>query len=200
MSRKRRQSARREKAAPAAPDIGGAIAAAALALAIVSAGLAVDSGADAAFDAPKRLTTLVAVGIAALAAFGFSRWTNPLSTTPAGRFRLLSAAFGGAGRDAGPPSDSAPSAARSQPRPRKARDAPPLGLPGSGRGQHGRLGPAGEEHLPALRAHHSGKPRGHGCLRGQPRLLRAGAGAGRGVLSGRSPLERPDGAARCGRA
>ncbi|HYV43188.1 MAG TPA: hypothetical protein VEO02_15515, partial [Thermoanaerobaculia bacterium] len=65
MSRKRRQSARREKAAPAALDIGGAIAAAALVLAIVCAGLAVDSGADAAFDAPKRLTTLVAVGIAA---------------------------------------------------------------------------------------------------------------------------------------
>src|SRR6266542_2371017 len=93
MSRKRRQSARREKAAQAASAIGGAIAAAALALAIVSAGLAVDSGADAAFDAPKRLTTLVAVGIAALAAFGFSRWTNPLSTTPAGRFRLHSAAL-----------------------------------------------------------------------------------------------------------
>src|SRR6266545_7634357 len=87
MSRKRRQSARREKAAPAAPDIGGAIAAAALVLAIVCAGLAVDSGADAAFDAPKRLTTLVAVGIAALAAFGFSRWTYPLSATPAGRLR-----------------------------------------------------------------------------------------------------------------
>ena len=90
MSRKRRQSARREKAAP---DIGGAIAAAALALAIVCAGLAVDSGADAAFDAPKRLTALVAVGIAALAAFGFSRWTNPLSTTPPGRLRLHSAAL-----------------------------------------------------------------------------------------------------------
>ena len=93
MSRKRRQSARREKAAPAAPDIGGAIAAAALVLAIVCAGLAVDSGADAAFDAPKRLTTLVAVGIAALAAFGFSRWTYPLSATPAGRLRLRSAAL-----------------------------------------------------------------------------------------------------------
>ncbi len=93
MSRKRRRSARREKAAPPAPDIGGVIAAAALALAIVCAGLAVDSGADAAFDAPKRLTTLVAVGIAALAAFGFSRWTNPLSTTPAERLRLHSAAL-----------------------------------------------------------------------------------------------------------
>src|SRR6266508_3258131 len=87
MSKKRRQSVPREKAAPAALDIGGAIAAAALALALVCAGLAVDSGADAAFEAPKRLTTLVAVGIAALAAFGFSRWTNPFPPRPAGRLR-----------------------------------------------------------------------------------------------------------------
>ncbi len=91
MPRKRRRPAWRGKAAPASPDIGGGVAAAALALGIVCAGLAVDSGADAAFEAPKRLTTLVAVGIAALAAFGFSRWPNPLSGKPAGRLRLPSA-------------------------------------------------------------------------------------------------------------
>src|SRR6266545_3675955 len=83
MSKKRRQSARREKAAPAAPDIAGAIAAGALLLAIACAGLVVDSGADNSFDAPKRLTTLVCTAAAALAAFGFARWRSPLAGRPA---------------------------------------------------------------------------------------------------------------------
>jgi O-antigen ligase len=69
-------------------DIGGAIAAGALVLAIAGAGLAVDSGAGNSFDAPKRLTTLVCTAAAALAAFGVSRWRNPLSGFS---FRRLSA-------------------------------------------------------------------------------------------------------------
>jgi O-antigen ligase len=93
MSRKRRKAELLAANAAPARDPGGAIAAAALFLAIVCAGLAVDSGADAAFDAPKRLTTLVAVGIAALAAFGFSRWRNPLGAGRGGRPRLQSAAL-----------------------------------------------------------------------------------------------------------
>ena len=93
MSRKKRKAGVPEPSAAPARDPGGSIAAAALVLAIVGAGLAVDSGADAAFDAPKRLTTLVLVGIAALAAFGFSRWTNPLPPEPGGRLRLHAAAL-----------------------------------------------------------------------------------------------------------
>jgi O-antigen ligase len=93
MSRKKRKAELPAASAPPARDPGGAIAAAALLMAIVCAGLAVDSGADAAFDAPKRLTTLAAIGIAALAAFGFSRWAAPLSSAPAGRFRLPFAAW-----------------------------------------------------------------------------------------------------------
>ncbi len=93
MSRKKKRAQSRDATAPAAADVGGAIAAAALALAIVCAGLAVDSGADAAFEAPKRLVTLAAAGIAALAAFGLSRWTNPFSVASAGRSRLHSAAL-----------------------------------------------------------------------------------------------------------
>jgi O-antigen ligase len=85
MSRKKRKGASHAESVPPARDPGGAIAAAALFLAIVCAGLAVDSGADASFEAPKRLTTLAAIGIAALAAFGFSRWRNPLSAAPGGR-------------------------------------------------------------------------------------------------------------------
>ena len=93
MSRKKRKGASHAESVPPARDPGGAIAAATLFLAILCAGLVVDSGADAAFEAPKRLTTLAAVGIAALAAFGFSRWTNPLSAAPGGRLRLHSAAL-----------------------------------------------------------------------------------------------------------
>jgi len=57
-------------------DLPAAIAAGALALAILGAALAVDSGADASFDAPKRLTSLLFLGLAA-AALSFSRWKNP---------------------------------------------------------------------------------------------------------------------------
>lgn len=92
MSRKKRKGALPADTQAPARDPGGAIAAAALVLCLACAGLAVDSGADAAFEAPKRLTTLMAVGIAALAAFGFSRWGNPLSAANGGGFRLRSAA------------------------------------------------------------------------------------------------------------
>ena len=60
-------------------DVGGGIAAGFLLLAIAAAGLFVDSGADASFDAPKRLATLLCAVAAALAAFGFSHWTNPFA-------------------------------------------------------------------------------------------------------------------------
>jgi O-antigen ligase len=90
MPRRRRKSAARGKEAPAAlpapapPDAargdpGGLVAAGFLVLAIAAAGLVVDSGADASFDAPKRVATLLCVAAAALAAFGFSRLTNPFA-------------------------------------------------------------------------------------------------------------------------
>ena len=83
MPRKRRGAVARGKpsaaAPPAAPpaDVVGVIAAAGLLLSIAAAGLFVDSGADAPFDAPKRMATLVFVAVAAVAAFGFSRWRSP---------------------------------------------------------------------------------------------------------------------------
>ncbi|MEP7132542.1 MAG: O-antigen ligase family protein [Acidobacteriota bacterium] len=57
--------------------------AALIAAAFAGAALAFDTSADAAFDAPKRLVSLFAVGAAAFAAFGFGRSKNPLS---GGRF------------------------------------------------------------------------------------------------------------------
>jgi O-antigen ligase len=65
-------------ARPAPRDAGAAIAAVFLVLGIAAAGLAVDSGADNSFDSPKRLLALISIAAAALAAFGFSRWLNPL--------------------------------------------------------------------------------------------------------------------------
>ena len=98
MSRKkRRRNARERDARPGrfpAPsrDVGGGIAAAALLLAIACAGLVVDSGADNLFDPPKRLTTLACAAAAALAAFGVSRWRNPLSGLSRRRFSSASGA------------------------------------------------------------------------------------------------------------
>ena len=91
MPRKRRGPVARGKpsaaAAHAAPpaDIGAAIAAAGLLLSIAAAGLFVDSGAAAPFDAGKRLATLVFTAVAAVAAFGFSRWRSPFPGPRAGR-------------------------------------------------------------------------------------------------------------------
>jgi O-antigen ligase len=45
----------------------------------------VDSGADAAFDASNRLATLFFIAIAAIAAFGFSRWASPFPGRRAGK-------------------------------------------------------------------------------------------------------------------
>ncbi|HTD52548.1 MAG TPA: O-antigen ligase family protein [Thermoanaerobaculia bacterium] len=59
-------------------DLSARIAAGSLAVAFLGAGLAVDSGADASFDAPKRLTALLFIGLAA-AALSFSRWQNPFA-------------------------------------------------------------------------------------------------------------------------
>ncbi len=84
MSKKRKRGSRAAKRGarcaprPRAPrDPGAAIAAGSLLAVFVGAGLLVDSGADSSFDAPKRLITLLGVGVAALAAFGFSPWGNP---------------------------------------------------------------------------------------------------------------------------
>ena len=98
MSKKRRKGEPRGRVARAAArptsprDIGGSLAAAGLLLAIACAGFVVDSGADNSFDAPKRLATLVCTAAAALAAFGFSRWRNPLSGFSFRRFSAPSAA------------------------------------------------------------------------------------------------------------
>jgi O-antigen ligase len=95
MPRKRKKSVLHGKAAAVATvpagaprDLGGGIAAAALLLSIAAAGLLVDLGADASFDAPKRLTTLAFVAAATLAAFGFCRWSNPLPRLTSGRFTI----------------------------------------------------------------------------------------------------------------
>ena len=74
MSKKKKRG---ERLQPAKRDPGGVIAAVFLFFAIACAGLVVDSGADASFDAPKRLMTLASTAAAALAAFGFSRWKSP---------------------------------------------------------------------------------------------------------------------------
>ncbi len=103
MPRKPRKPAPRGREAPAvlpsraprdaAPrDPASLIAAVFLVLAIVAAGLLVDSGADASFDAPKRLATLLFAAAAALAAFGFSRWTNPFAGLSTRRVTVSGAA------------------------------------------------------------------------------------------------------------
>ncbi|MGH9399846.1 MAG: hypothetical protein ACRD00_05725, partial [Thermoanaerobaculia bacterium] len=55
-----------------ASDPGAAVAAAALALVLVGTALFIDSGADASFDAPKRLVALIGLAVAFAAAFA---WT-----------------------------------------------------------------------------------------------------------------------------
>jgi O-antigen ligase len=98
MPRKRRKPALRGREAPAAfqapapRDVAGGIAAGFLVLAIAAAGLFVDSGADASFDAPKRVVTLLCAAAAALAAFGFSRWTNPFAGLSTRRVNVPGAA------------------------------------------------------------------------------------------------------------
>lgn len=72
MTRKRVQVPRRgnragRKAVGQRADIGASIAVAALAAALVGACLLVDTGAESAFDAPKRLVALLGIGVAGAA-------------------------------------------------------------------------------------------------------------------------------------
>jgi hypothetical protein len=62
-------------------DAPGLLAAILLALGFAGAALVFDSQADASFDAPKRLVSLVAIAAAALATFGFGSepWGNPFA-------------------------------------------------------------------------------------------------------------------------
>lgn len=69
MSRKSRKRAPTRP--PARSDVGALVAAAALAASLAAAALLVDTRAEAAFDAPKRLAALVLIGVAAGAAFLF---------------------------------------------------------------------------------------------------------------------------------
>jgi hypothetical protein len=64
---------------PAVPQtqIGESIAIVAMAVSIVAAGLLVDPRAEAAFEAPKRLATLIAIVAAALALLTLPRLTAP---------------------------------------------------------------------------------------------------------------------------
>lgn len=73
-----KRTAARER--PPAPerDLPALLAALALVAVLAGTGLFLDSGADASFDAPKRLAAIVGTAAAFLAAFGFSRWRNPL--------------------------------------------------------------------------------------------------------------------------
>jgi O-antigen ligase len=72
MSRGRKKSGRSAPAAPVPADGGAKTAAALVAAALAGSALLVDPGAQAAFDAPKRLTALVLVAAAAAAAFLFA--------------------------------------------------------------------------------------------------------------------------------
>ena len=73
----------RPRAANAPPVMKGdpraAVVAALIAAAFAGSALAVDIHAEAAFDAPKRLLSLFAVGAAAFAAFGFGGRESPLA-------------------------------------------------------------------------------------------------------------------------
>ena len=70
MSKKRHARAKEKRAeTPVSSDPGAAVAAAVLALVLAGLALVMDSGADASFDAPKRLLAQVGLAIAAAAAF-----------------------------------------------------------------------------------------------------------------------------------
>jgi O-antigen ligase len=90
MPKKKKKPAREPQPAPAPPqaaaavrparDISGAVCAGILAAGFFAVALAVDSGADSSFDAPKRLVAVLFIAAAALAAFGFSPWSSPFRT------------------------------------------------------------------------------------------------------------------------
>lgn len=71
----KRRAGRQSKrgAAAVSSDPGAAVAAGAIALVLAGIALFVDSGADASFDAPKRLLAQVGLAIAAAAAFAWPR-------------------------------------------------------------------------------------------------------------------------------
>lgn len=62
-----------------ARDLPAALSALFLATALAATALVFDSGAESSFDAPKRLLSLLAIAGGTLAAFGLSRWENPLA-------------------------------------------------------------------------------------------------------------------------
>lgn len=76
---RRPYSARSAVRTPREGSVSGGIASLFVAAAFAGAALAFDSGADASFDAPKRLVALAAIAAAAFAAFAFSRWENPFA-------------------------------------------------------------------------------------------------------------------------
>src|SRR5689334_12262468 len=97
MSRKRRAAAlATPQTAPARQptalvDRGATVAAAAIAFALLAGSLAVDTRAEAAFDAPKRL--LVLGGVAVAAAALFAPWPAPGTMGPPDRWARLARIF-----------------------------------------------------------------------------------------------------------
>lgn len=73
MAKKRR----RDTQAPPQTDAGAIAAAVALGVVLAGTALLVDTGAAAAFDAPKRLIALLGAAFAAAAAFAFARRRDP---------------------------------------------------------------------------------------------------------------------------
>src|SRR5215470_428304 len=71
---------RAKRPTPPARDTGATIAGIAISAAFAASAFLVDPRAEASFDAPKRLATLIAVGIAAAAAFLWGRHGSALST------------------------------------------------------------------------------------------------------------------------
>jgi O-antigen ligase len=71
LAKKRRKP--EPNARPARASSGAVVGAVALAVVLAGTALAVDSGAAAAFDAPKRLIALIGIAVAAAAVFGFGR-------------------------------------------------------------------------------------------------------------------------------
>ena len=89
-----RRAKKKEAPAPSArADAGSLVAAAALAAAIAASALLVDPGAEASFDAPKRLAALLSIAVAAAGAFLFGGRGKPLARLWRGAGRLPRAAL-----------------------------------------------------------------------------------------------------------
>jgi O-antigen ligase len=95
-----RRAKKKEPPAPSARrDAGSVVAAAALAAALAASALLVDPGAEASFDAPKRLAALFSIAVAAAGAFLLGGPGKPLGSLwrAAGRLpRIALALFGAA--------------------------------------------------------------------------------------------------------